>query len=44
MFYIYEVDTNNLIAVIDTDDFDDIEFDYDWDIFGATETPLSDWI
>lgn len=39
MYYIYNVDTMKLVATIDTDNFEDIQFDYDWDIYGATQSP-----
>lgn len=39
MYYIYNTETMKLVAEIDTDDFSDFEFDYDWDLCGATQSP-----
>ncbi len=39
MYYIYNQDTMQLVATIDTDKFDDIQFDYDWDVYAATQSP-----
>jgi hypothetical protein len=38
MFYIYNVDTSEIIAELDTDNPDDFEFNYDWDLYGASQT------
>lgn len=37
MYYIYEIDTNKVVAT--TDDIDSVAFDYDWDLYGATQSP-----
>jgi hypothetical protein len=37
MYYIYEVDTKKVVAKVE--DIDAVQFDYDWDAYGATESP-----
>jgi hypothetical protein len=37
MIYIYNVDTLEVVATANT--FEDVEYNYDWDLYGATESP-----
>jgi len=37
MYYVYEVETKKVVAEVES--FKDIEFNYDWEIYGATQSP-----
>ena len=39
MFYIYEIETKKVVSEIDTDNAEDFEFDWDWEVYGATQSP-----
>ena len=37
MYYIYNIETKEIVAT--TDNIDAVQYDYDWDLYGATESP-----
>jgi hypothetical protein len=39
MYYIYEIDTLKLIETLETDNIEDFQDNYDWEIYGATQSP-----